>query len=68
MSAEDGKLRLYPTEPQKGVDAYFIFGKDGKVKNNLGKENLEEFFNDFVNEIIAVFKTSDGQDDDDDDW
>lgn len=68
MSAEDGKLRLYPTEPQKGVDAYFIFGKDGKVKNNPGKENLEEFFNDFVNEIIAVFKTSDGQDDDDDDW
>lgn len=68
MSAEDGKLRLYPTEPQKGVDAYFIFGKDDKVKNNPGKENLEEFFNDFVNEIIAVFKTSDGQDDDDDDW
>ena len=38
------------------------------MKNNPGKENLEEFFNDFVNEIIAVFKTSDGQDDDDDDW
>lgn len=66
MSAEDGKLRLYPTEPQKGVDGYFIFGKDGKVKNNPGKENLEQFFNDFVNEIIVVFKTTDTSDDDDD--
>ena len=48
------------------MDGYFIFGKDGKVKNNPGKENLEQFFNDFVNEIIVVFKTTDTSDDDDD--
>ena len=68
MYIKKDNIRLYPTEPQKGVNAYFIFTKDGKVKNNAGKENLEKFFNDFINEVVAAFKASDGNDADDDDW
>lgn len=67
MYSEKDDIRLYATLPQKGVNAYFIYDKDGEVKNKLGKENLEKFFNEFVNRVIAAFKASDG-DDDDDDW
>lgn len=68
LYSEKENIRLYATVPQKGVNAYFIYGKDGEVKNKLGKENLEKFFNEFVNRVIAAFKTNDGLDDDDDDW
>lgn len=66
MTSKDG-IKLYTSLPQDGVDAYFVFAKDNKVKNAIGKENLEKFFNAFANNVIGAIKASDG-DDDDDDW
>ncbi len=67
MVSKDG-IKLYTSLPQDGVDAYFVFAKDKKIKNAAGKDNLETFFNAFANNVIGAIKASDGNQDDDDDW
>lgn len=66
VMTSDDNIKLYTSMPQDGVDAYFVFTKDKKVKNAIGKENLETFFNAFANSIVGAIKASDGNDDDDD--
>lgn len=65
MVSKDG-IKLYTSQPQDGVDAYFVFSKDGKVKNAAAKTNLETFFNAFANNVVGAIKASDGNEDDDD--
>ena len=59
--------RLYLTVPDKDKDGYFLFSKDGKVKNAPGKENLEAFFTHTVTGLMTTIKNTQ-ETDDDDDW